>query len=117
MLGVGSDIGNLFIARWIRSGIGVEIGFALRIVIPGFGGELEGRIDGGGIGALRSFRSKASARLYWRSYADSKRSCNARTPELSARSRKVTAARTAPEPAEGPDCWLVRAISNSKAAV
>jgi hypothetical protein len=45
MRGVGSDIGNLFIARWIFSGIGIEIGFALRIVIPGFGSELKGRID------------------------------------------------------------------------
>lgn len=45
MTGVGSGIGNLFIASWFPSGVRVEIGFVLRIVIPGSGDELKGRID------------------------------------------------------------------------
>jgi hypothetical protein len=44
--GVRSDARKLLITSWILSGIGVEIGFAEGIVIPGFGGDLKGRIEG-----------------------------------------------------------------------
>jgi hypothetical protein len=47
-----------------------QIGFTPGIGVLSSGDEFEGRIDGdGGVGVLRSFSSKVSARLNWRSYA------------------------------------------------
>jgi hypothetical protein len=57
--GVRCDVRNLFIASWILSGIGVEIGFVWRIVIPGFCGDLKGRIDwDAGIGSLAQLQEQ-----------------------------------------------------------
>jgi hypothetical protein len=57
--GVRRDVRNRFIASWILSGIGVEIGFVWRIVIPGFGGDLKGRMDGGaGVGSLTQLQEQ-----------------------------------------------------------